>query len=54
MSMLDLNSVIKAVSHLIKFPKKQMWLDYDADADVIYCILKKSLVLTIVKCAKMA
>ncbi len=28
--------LLKAVSHLVKLPKTQMWLDYDPDADVLY------------------
>jgi uncharacterized protein YuzE len=28
--------LLKAVSHLVKFPKTQMWLDYDTEADVVY------------------
>jgi uncharacterized protein YuzE len=33
--------ILKAISHLIKLPQKQMWLNYDADADVIYLHFEK-------------
>ena len=32
----SIGSLLKAVSHLIKLPKKHIWLDYDAEADVVY------------------
>ncbi|MBM4048546.1 MAG: DUF2283 domain-containing protein [Planctomycetes bacterium] len=32
----SLNSLLKVVSHLVKLPKRRMWLDYDTDADVVY------------------
>jgi len=32
----SINDVLKAVSHLVKLPKTRMWLDYDAEADVLY------------------
>jgi len=32
----SLNGLIRAVSHLIKLPKRRIWLDYDEDADVVY------------------
>lgn len=28
--------LLKAISHLVKLPKTHMWLDYDAEADVVY------------------
>lgn len=31
-----LNYLLKAVANLVKLPKTQMWLDYDAGADVLY------------------
>lgn len=31
-----INNLLKAVSHLVKLPKTRMWLDYDAEADVLY------------------
>lgn len=32
----DIGNLIKAVSNLIKLPRTKMWLDYDAEADVLY------------------
>lgn len=32
----SLSSLLQAVTHLIKLPKPHMWLDFDADADVLY------------------
>jgi uncharacterized protein YuzE len=32
----SLGYLLKAVSHLVKLPKTHMWLDYDAEADVLY------------------
>lgn len=32
----DISNLIKAVSNLIKLPRTKMWLDYDAEADVLY------------------
>lgn len=32
----SIGSLLKAVSHLVKLPKTHMWLDYDAEADVLY------------------
>jgi uncharacterized protein YuzE len=32
----SLGHVRKAVSHLIRLPKKHMWPDYDVEADVVY------------------
>lgn len=28
--------LLKAIANLIKLPQTKMWLDYDAEADVIY------------------
>jgi uncharacterized protein YuzE len=28
--------LLKAISNLIKLPQTKMWLDYDAEADVLY------------------
>ncbi len=36
MSEKSINDLLKAVSHLVKLPKTRMWLDYDAEADVLY------------------
>lgn len=32
----DINHFLKAVTHLVQLPKPHMWLDYDAEADVLY------------------
>ncbi|RKU12931.1 hypothetical protein C6502_05105 [Candidatus Poribacteria bacterium] len=28
--------LLQAASHLVRFAKKQMWLDYDEEVDVLY------------------
>ncbi len=32
----NISYLLKAVSNLIKLPRTKMWLDYDAEADVLY------------------
>ena len=32
----SISFLLKAVTHLVKLPKHQMWLDYDSEADVLY------------------
>jgi uncharacterized protein YuzE len=32
----SIGSILRVVSHLIRLPRKHMWLDYDTDADVVY------------------
>jgi uncharacterized protein YuzE len=32
----DIARILKAVPRLVKFPAKQMWIDYDEQADVLY------------------
>jgi len=32
----SLAHLLRAVSHLVQLPQAQMWLDYDAEADVLY------------------
>jgi uncharacterized protein YuzE len=32
----SIGHLLKAVSHLVKLPMSQMWLDYDSEADVLY------------------
>lgn len=32
----SLAHLLRAVTHLVHLPKRQMWLDYDEDADVLY------------------
>jgi uncharacterized protein YuzE len=37
----DLNQILRAVPQLIKFPVNQMWVDYDAEADVLYLSFRR-------------
>jgi uncharacterized protein YuzE len=32
----SISYLLKAVANLVKLPKTHMWLDYDAEADVLY------------------
>lgn len=32
----SIESLIKATAHLVKLPQTKMWLDYDAEVDVLY------------------
>lgn len=32
----DFTRILKAVPQLVRLPAKQMWIDYDAEADVLY------------------
>ena len=32
----DIACILRAVPRLVNLPAKQMWIDYDADADVLY------------------
>jgi len=32
----DLTSILQAVPALVELPRRSMWVDYDADADVLY------------------
>jgi uncharacterized protein YuzE len=32
----DLAHILQAVPGLVHFPAKQVWIDYDAEADVLY------------------
>lgn len=32
----NIHDLLQAVTHLVRLPKRQMWLDYDATADVLY------------------
>ncbi len=36
-----LQEVFKATPHLLKFPQKKMWIDYDEAADVLYISFKR-------------
>ena len=37
----DVSRFLKAVPQLVKLPKKQMWIDYDEEADVLYLSFRK-------------
>jgi uncharacterized protein YuzE len=32
----DFARILQAVPQLVRFPAKQLWIDYDAEADVLY------------------
>jgi uncharacterized protein YuzE len=32
----SISYILKAVPHLVKLPRPHIWLDYDAEADVLY------------------
>jgi uncharacterized protein YuzE len=32
----DIARILHAAPHLVDFPAKHMWIDYDAEADVLY------------------
>ncbi len=36
-----LKEVFSATHHLLKFPEKKMWIDYDQEADVLYISFKR-------------
>jgi uncharacterized protein YuzE len=36
-----LSEVFEATPHLLKFPKKRVWIDYDKEADVLYLSFEK-------------
>ena len=38
---LDLTRILKAVPRLVRFPLKRMWLDFDAEADVLYISFRR-------------
>lgn len=37
----SISSLIQAAKHLLQFPRTQMWLDYDTEADVLYFHFEK-------------
>jgi uncharacterized protein YuzE len=37
----DLNRILSAVPKLIDLPDTSMWIDYDADADVLYLSFRR-------------
>lgn len=32
----SMHALLKAIAHFVTLPKTHMWLDYDAEADVVY------------------
>ncbi len=36
-----IKEIFKATPHLLKFPEKRMWIDYDKEADVLYISFKR-------------
>lgn len=32
----SIHDLLQTVTHLVRLPRRQMWLDYDAEADVLY------------------
>ena len=36
-----IGDISKIVPHLLNFPQKRMWIDYDDEADVLYISFKK-------------
>jgi len=36
-----MKEVFKATPHLLKFPVRKMWIDYDKEADVLYISFKR-------------
>lgn len=37
----SLNEIFYTIPHLIKFPSKRFWVDYDEKADVVYISLNR-------------
>ena len=37
----DFSRILRAVPQLVRFPAKQMWLDFDAEADVLYISFRR-------------
>lgn len=37
----DVSRFLGAVAHLIKLPKRPLWIDYDDEADVLYLSFRK-------------
>ncbi len=36
-----IDEIFKAIPHIIKFPVKKFWVDYDETADVLYISFKR-------------
>ena len=37
----DLSRILQAVPNLVNLPETKMWIDYDADADVLYMSFRR-------------
>ena len=37
----SLSEVVHTVPHLVKFPAKRFWVDYDEEADVLYISINR-------------
>jgi len=37
----DIARILQAVPQLVRFPAKHLWIDYDAEADVLYLSFAK-------------
>jgi uncharacterized protein YuzE len=37
----DLAGILSIVPRLVKFPARRMWIDYDAEADVLYLSFRR-------------
>jgi len=37
----DIARILQAAPRLVRFPVKQLWIDYDEEADVLYLSFKK-------------
>lgn len=37
----SLNEVYETIPHLLKFPSKRFWVDYDKEGDVLYISLNR-------------
>ena len=36
-----IKEIFKATPHILKFPQRKMWIDYDQEADVLYISFKR-------------
>jgi len=36
-----IKEIFEATPHILKFPQKKMWIDYDQEADVLYINFKR-------------
>ena len=37
----DFSRILRAVPQLVRFPARQMWLDFDSEADVLYISFRR-------------